>query len=69
MRVQRGQHAVQGRLDQLLVVGLDDVLLLHDGEHVAEQFELSEGLCLGREGGRAREGHDPRAQGQGGSEA
>ena len=42
MRVERGQHAVDRRLDQLLVADLLDIFGAHPLEHVAEQLELPE---------------------------
>ena len=40
MRIERGEHAVDGRFDQLAVVGLLDIVGAHALEHVAEQVEL-----------------------------
>jgi hypothetical protein len=39
MRVERGQHAVDGRLDQLFVGHLLDILPAHPLEYFAEQVE------------------------------
>ena len=39
MRVERGQHAVDGRFDQLLVGHLLDILPAYPLEHFAEQVE------------------------------
>ena len=44
MRVEPGQHAVDGRFDQLGVVRLLDVVGAHALEHVAEQIELPVGV-------------------------
>ena len=41
VRVERRQHAVDGRLDQHRVVGLLDVVGPHPLQHVAEQVELA----------------------------
>ena len=51
MRVERGQHAVDRGLDQLLVGHIRDVVRAHPFEHVAEQVEQAVGigrvrLCL-----------------------
>ena len=40
MRIERGQHAVDRRLDQLLVVRRLDVVVADALEHLAEQVEL-----------------------------
>ena len=40
MRVQRGQHAANRRLDQLLAVGGFDILRADAFKHVAEQIQL-----------------------------
>ncbi len=48
VRIQRGQHAVDRRLDQLLVVDRRHILVLDRGQHVAEQLQHAEGLGLGR---------------------
>ena len=50
MRVEGGQHAVDGRLDQLLIVGLVDILGAHPLEHVAEDRQLTIGIGAGRIG-------------------
>ena len=42
VRIERGQHALNGGLDQLLVGHLLDVFGPHALEHVAEQLELPE---------------------------
>ena len=48
MRVQPGQHAVDGIIDQLVRRRVDDVILLHLGEDVPEQGELLIGAVIGR---------------------
>jgi hypothetical protein len=68
MRVQAGQHAVQRRLDQLLVVDLGDVLGVDRLQDVAEQLQHLVGLALGRAGrlgDGADVGHGPRAEDEG----
>jgi predicted NUDIX family phosphoesterase len=68
VRVEAGQHAVQRRLDQLLVVDLGDVLVLDRAQHVAEQLQHLVGLGLGgvvRLGDGADIGHGPRAEDKG----
>jgi hypothetical protein len=59
MGVQRRHHAGQRGLDQLLVVDRDDIGLLDDADHVAEQLQHAEGFVAGRlaggDGGRAAE--------------
>ena len=65
VRVERGEHALQRRFDQLLVVDGGDVLALDHVEHVPEQFEHVIGLRprLGvRLGHRADVGHGSGAQ-------
>jgi hypothetical protein len=56
MRVERIQHAVDRRLDELLIAHLLDILRADPLEHVAEQVELAVGVggvCrLLRDGGR-----------------
>jgi hypothetical protein len=42
VRVERGQHPVDGRLDQLLVGRVLDVLGADALEHVAEQLKVTE---------------------------
>ena len=59
MRIEPGQHAVDGRFDQLGVVRLLDVVGAHALEHVAEQTELPIGVGGGRLRARTIE-HDPR---------
>ena len=44
MRIERGDHAVDGALDQLGVVGLFDIVGPDPLEHVAEQIELRIGV-------------------------
>ena len=44
MRVERRQHAVDRRIDQLALVRLLDVIVANLLEHVAEQIELAIGL-------------------------
>ena len=53
MRVERGEHAVDGRLDQLGFVGLLDIVVADLVEHVAEQIELAIGVGRGGVGGGA----------------
>ena len=69
MRIERGQHAVDGRFDQLRLVGLLDVVGADLLEHVAEQAELAVGLGGGRHRARARQQmglrHERRAAGAG----
>ena len=54
MRIERGQHAVDRALDQLIVLDLIGVTVAHDLEHIAEQVELLVGLGRVRRGGRRR---------------
>jgi hypothetical protein len=68
MRIERGQHAVDGRLDQLGVVDLGHVLVLDGVQHVAEQAQHPIGLGPGFRGGErvARHvGHGARAEHEG----
>ena len=51
VRVERGEHAVDGALDQLLGVDLLDVVLLDDRQDVGERLEV---LVVG-----VRSGTDP----------
>ncbi len=51
MRIKRGQHAVDGALDQLLLVGLGDVLRADPLEDVTKDAELLIGRCTGCIGG------------------
>jgi hypothetical protein len=44
MRIERGQHAVDRGLDQLLVVRRLDVVVADALEHLAEQVELLIGV-------------------------
>ena len=53
MRVERGEHAVDGRFDQLGLVRLLDIVVANLVEHVAEQIELAIGVGGGRVGGGA----------------
>ena len=50
MRVEPGQHAVDRRFDELVVVGDLDIVGAHPLEHVAEQVELPIGVGGGRVG-------------------
>ena len=50
VRVERTQHAVDRRFDQLRLVGLLDVVVANLLEHVAEQIELAIGVGGGGEG-------------------
>ena len=52
MRVERRDHAVDGALDQLGVVGLLDIVGPDPLEHVAEQIELRIGVGVGGRLGR-----------------
>ena len=47
MRVERGQHAVDGGLDELPVVGLLDIIGADALEDVAEEIELPIGVAGG----------------------
>ena len=51
MRIEPGEHAVDRRLDEFVVVRLFDIVGAHLLEHVAEQVELPVGIRGGR-GGR-----------------
>ena len=53
MRVQRGDHAVDGAFDQLAVVGLLDIVGPDPLEHLAEQIELRIGVSAHRGPGDA----------------
>src|SRR5690606_4039371 len=48
MGVERGQHAVDGRLDQLCVVRLLDIVLSDALEHITKQVELPVDLRVRR---------------------
>ena len=48
MRIERGDHAVDGAFHQLGIVGLLDIAGLDPLEHVAEQIELGVGVGAGR---------------------
>ena len=52
MRVERGEHAVDGRLYQLGFIRLLDIIIADLVEYVAEQIELAVGIGR-RIGGRA----------------
>jgi hypothetical protein len=69
MGVERGQHAVDRRLDQLGVVRHLDVIGADALEDVAEQIELAVGIRHGRD--RLAHGHEPRlaVEGDGGDGA
>ena len=41
MGIKRGQHAIDGRFDQLAVIGLFDIVGPDLFEHIAEQVELA----------------------------
>ena len=47
MRIERGQHAVDGGFDHLGLVGLFDIVGADAVEHVAEQVELLVGIGIG----------------------
>ena len=66
VRIERRQHAVDGRVDQHAVVGLLDVVGAHALQHVAEQVELLVDLGVG--GGR-RVGPGDVEHGRGAGEA
>jgi hypothetical protein len=63
MRIQRRHHTAERRLDQLLVVDRDDIDLLDDGQDVAEQLQLTEGLVSGRLAGHGHGGDAERQDG------
>jgi hypothetical protein len=63
MRIQPLQHAVDGRFDQLAVVGPLDIVGAHPLEHVAEQVQLPIGIRNCCFGGPADE-HDARLRDQ-----
>ena len=44
MRIERGQHAVDGVFDELLLIGLLDIVGAHLVEHVAKQAEILVGV-------------------------
>jgi hypothetical protein len=48
VRIETGQHAVDGRFDQLAVVRFLHIVRPHPLEHVAEQAELAIGVGGGR---------------------
>ena len=54
MRIERGDHAVDGAFDQLGVVGLLDIVGPDPLEHLAEQIELRIGIVGTRRGLGAR---------------
>ena len=64
MRIERGDHAVDGAFHQLGIVGLLDVAGLDPLEHVAEQIELGvgvgtcRGLCRRHQTSPLRSRHD-----------
>jgi hypothetical protein len=72
VRVERAQHPVDGRLDQLLVRGLLDVLGADALEHVAEQLQVTERVAgrldaageraEGGAGGERRDGDEAEPQ-------
>ena len=47
VRIERGEHPVDGRLDQLLVVHRHHILLTHVGQHIAEQLQRLVGVGSG----------------------
>ena len=59
MRVQRGQHAGDRRLDELAVVDLVNIAFAHALEDVAKQAKLTIGVLLagGLRGGECRDRH------------
>src|ERR1700704_4022757 len=69
MRIEPVEHPVDGRLDQLGVVRLFDIVRAHPFEDVAEQTELAVGIRPRRLGARAdrRHGRLGRKQGHGGA--
>ena len=64
MRIQRIEHAVDGRFDQLAVIRLLDIVGAHALEHVPEQIELPVGVGTG--GGTGARAHErkPRLGGE-----
>ncbi|MEI7806844.1 MAG: ketopantoate reductase C-terminal domain-containing protein [Hyphomicrobiales bacterium] len=54
MRIERGEHAIDGGLDHLLLVGLLDIIGAHPVEHVAEQVQLLVGIGIRCRPGRAK---------------
>ena len=51
--VERGQHAVDGTLDQSRILGLFDIIRAHALQHVAEQIQLPVDIGIRRGGGIA----------------
>ena len=66
MRVERGEHPFQGGIDQLLGIDRHDIVLLDDGQHIAEQLQLLVGIRARREGRLAGIGDSPDTQGDSG---
>jgi hypothetical protein len=59
MRIKRGDHAIDGALDQFGVVGLLDIIGPDALEHVAEQIQLRIGVGAGSRAGRCLGRPDP----------
>ena len=75
MRIERGQHAVDGVFDELLLVGLLDIVGADLVEDVAEQAQIFVGVggCRDRRRADQRAGllaerREPRTDGDPGSE-
>ena len=51
MRIERGEHAVDGGFDHLLFIRRLDIVGAHPIEHVAEQIELLVGVGIRRRDG------------------
>ncbi len=66
MRIERAQHPFKRGVDQLLRIDRHNIVLLDDGKHIAEQFQLLVGIRSRRECWLAGIGHGPDAQGDSG---